>query len=439
MALESSEWGGSLTTIRPMTVMPNYRCLFGLLISFGVVLFAGCDLWDKMMGKKEAESEVRRPVISVETMRPLCRDVVDYEEFTGDTNAVNDVTLQAQVSGILTKCDFAEGAFVKKDDVLFEIEPEVYKAALDTAVGNLESVRGELAVLKAREPQLRIELDRNFKLVQSNAVSKSDYDEAKAAHDECLAKITKAEADILKATAEAQQASINLKYTKILSPIDGYISRKLVTEGNLIQDHKTELAQIVSHDPIYVFFYVDETTFLKLIENAKNQVAAGGNPEELKIEFRLTSEESWTDDAGNPLHAGSVRYADPQMDESSGTVLLRATCPNPPVVDGGISEIIPGMMVHIRIPVTGRYSALLVPEEAFGTEQGTRVLYVKDSEGKARVRRPELGPLQEDNMRVVRSGIEADDEVIVSGLLRLRPDAEVEAKETTFEKLRRGM
>ena len=132
--------GGALTTIRPMTVMPNYRCLFGLLISFGVVLFAGCDLWDKMMGKKEAESEVRRPVISVETMRPLRRDVVDYEEFTGDTNAVNDVTLQAQVSGILTKCDFAEGAFVKKDDVLFEIEPEVYKAALDTAVGNLESV-----------------------------------------------------------------------------------------------------------------------------------------------------------------------------------------------------------------------------------------------------------------------------------------------------------
>lgn len=418
----------------------RYRFVgFGLLVCFGISLLSGCDIWDKMMGKKEEQPEVKRPAVSVETMRPLRREVVDYEEFTGDTNAVNDVTIQAQVSGILTKCDFAEGAFVKKGDVLFEIEPEVYQAALDTAIGNLESAKGELAVLKAREPQLRIERDRNAKLVQANAVSESDYDEAKAAHDECLAKIAKAEADILKATAEAQQASINLKYTKILSPIDGYITRKLVTEGNLIQDHKTELAQIVSHDPIYVHFYVDETTFLKLIENAKNQVATGESPEELRIEFRLTNEKSWTDGAGNPLHAGTVRYADPQMDESSGTVLLRATCPNPPVVGGRLSQIIPGMMVHIRIPVTGRYSALLVPEEAFGTEQGTRILYVKDTEGKARVRRPELGPLQEDNMRVVRNGVEADDEVIVSGLLRLRPNIEVEAQETTLEKLRQGM
>ena len=97
------------------------------------------------------------------------------------------------------------------------------------------------------------------------------------------------------------------------------------------------------------------------------------------------------------------------------------------------------MMVHIRIPVTSRYSALVVPEEAFGTEQGTRYLYVKDAEGKAQMRRPQLGPLQEDGMRVVRSGIEETDEVIVSGLLRLRPGSEVEAKETTLEKLRRGI
>ncbi len=391
------------------------------------------------MGKKEEDAELKRAAVSVETMRPLRREVVDYEEFTGDTNAVDNVIIQAQVSGILTKCDFAEGAFVKKDDILFEIEPEIYQAALDTAVGNLESAKGELSVLKAREPQLRIERDRNAKLVQSNAVSKSDYDEAKAAHDECLAKIEKAEADILVASAKVQEASINLNYTKIPSPINGYISRKLVTEGNLIRDHQTELARIVSHDPIYVFFYVDETTFLNLIENAKNQFAAGHDPQELKIEYRLTNEESWTDEEGNPLHAGVVRYSDPQMDEASGTVLLRATCPNPPVVGGRLSEIVPGMMVHIRIPVTQRYSALLVPEEAFGTEQGTRFLYVKDAEGKAQMRRPELGPLQEDHTRVIRGGIEPTDEIIVSGLLRLRPGAEVEAKETTLEKLRQGM
>ena len=415
-----------------------YRSVF-LFVGLAALLLSGCDLWNRMMGKNDAEDRVKRTSIPVETMNPLRRDVIDYEEFTGDTRAVDDVTIQAQVSGILTKCDFAEGAFVKKNDILFEIEPELYQAALDTAVGNLNSARGELAVLRAREPQLRIERDRNAKLLASNAVSRSDFDEAKAAHDECLAKIEKADADILKAEAEVQEALINLKYTKILSPIDGYISRKLVTEGNLIRDHQTELAQIVSHDPIYVFFYIDETTFLKLIENAKQQAAAGTDPEELHIEFRLTSEESWTDPDGNPLHAGTVRYSDPQMDAASGTLLLRATCPNPRAADAQVSEIIPGMMVHIRIPVTSRYSALVVPEEAFGTEQGTRYLYVKDAEGKAQMRRPQLGPLQEDGMRVVRSGIEETDEVIVSGLLRLRPGSEVEAKETTLEKLRRGI
>ena len=415
-----------------------YRSVF-LFAGLAALFLSGCDLWNEMMGKKEPEGNVKRTVISVETMHPLRREVVDYEEFTGDTRAVDDVMIQAQVSGILTKCDFAEGAFVNKNDVLFEIEPELYQAALDTSVGNLNSAKGELAVLRAREPQLRIEQDRNAKLLASSAVSRSDFDEAKAAHDECLAKIEKAEADILKAEAEVQEALINLKYTKILSPIDGYISRKLVTEGNLIQDHQTELAQIVSHDPIYVFFYIDETTFLKLVENAKRQAAAGTDPEELHIEFRLTNDDSWTDSDGNPLHAGTVRYSDPQMDASSGTLLLRATCPNPRAAGAQISEIIPGMMVHIRIPVSSRYTALLVPEEAFGTEQGTRYLYVKDAEGKAQIRRPELGPLQEDNMRVVRSGIEETDEVIVSGLLRLRPGSDVEAKETTLENLRRGM
>lgn len=206
---------------------------FGFLVCFGILFLSGCDLWDKMMGKRGESVQVKRAAISVETMAPIRREVVDYEEFTGDTHAVENVVLQAQVSGILTKCDFTEGEVVKKNDVLFEIEPELYQAELDTAVGNLESAKGELTVLKAREPQLRIELDRNTKLVRSNAVSQSDYDEAKAALDECLAKITKAEADILKASAEVQQAAINLKYTKILSPIDGRISANWSPRGIL--------------------------------------------------------------------------------------------------------------------------------------------------------------------------------------------------------------
>ena len=375
-------------------------------------------------------------------MTPGRRDVVDYEEFTGETKAVNNVMIQAQVSGILKKCEFEEGGEVCAGEVLCEIEPELYQAALDTAIGNLGSAKGDLAALQAREPQLKLDRERNEKLVKSGSVSKSDLDIADASLKECLAKIDKAQADIVRAEAEVSRAEINLKYTKILSPIDGYISRKLVTEGNLIQAQSSELAQIVSHDPIYVEFFVDEGTYLKLVDNAGRN--AGQNTEGirksgLKIEYRLTNEESFVNADGNPLHSGNVDYTDPLMDESSGTILLRATCPNPRQGNGAPNGIIPGMMVHIRIPVTEKYNAVLVPEEALGTEQGTRFIYVVDSEGKAQMRRLVLGPLQEDNMRIVRKGIEPDDTIVVSGLLRLRPGVEVEARETTLEKLREGI
>lgn len=417
----------------------NLRLLL-IVCSITVLSFTGCEFLDRIF-QKNAVAPQKSTAIKVETMKPEKRIVIDYEEFTGETRAVENVNIQAQVSGILKKCEFAEGKEVRKDDVLFEIEPEIYQAIRDTATGNLQSVQGELATLRAREPQLRNEKERQITLIESKTVSESEYEIAVAAYNECLAKIQKGEAEIIKARAELLEAEINLKYTKIRSPIDGYISRKLVTEGNLIQPHSTSLAQIVSLDPIYVYFYVDETTYLKLVAINEKQIAGQENAmiNELKIEFRLTNEESYTDKDNHPLHTGIVKYTDPSMDESSGTVLLRATCPNPKPENGMMNKIIPGMMVHVRIPVTENYSALLVPEEALGTEQGIRYIYVVDKEGKAQMRHLELGPLQSDNMRVVRKGIDPGDTIIVSGLLRLRPGSLVDPKETTLNDLRKGI
>lgn len=419
-----------------------------------MILTSGCDLFQK----KGSEAK-KSPAVKVEVMKPVSRDVIDYEEFTGETDSVNNVNIQAQVSGTLTECSFTEGGEVQKDAVLFRIEPELYQAALDTARGNLARAEGELAALEAREPQYRNDKDRFERLLKTSAVSESEYDDALASYNECLAKIETGKAEILKAKAEVQEAEINLKYTKILSPIDGYISRKLVTEGNLIQPHSTFLAQIVSLDPIYVNFFVDETTYLRLVDLADAQFEKMENaepaetekdaaatekvekqrPDELKIEFHLTNEASYVDADGKPLHTGMVRYTDPSMDQSSGTVLLRATCANPKPKNGVINRIIPGMIVHIRIPVTEKYAAMLVPEEALGTEQGLRYIYVVDADGKAQMRHLELGPLQPDNMRVIRKGLAPTDTIIVSGLLRLRPGVEVNAKETTLEALREGI
>ena len=151
---------------------------FGFLVCFGILFLSGCDLWDKMMGKRGESVQVKRSAISVETMAPIRREVVDYEEFTGDTHAVENVVLQAQVSGILTKCDFTEGEVVKKNDVLFEIEPELYQAELDTGREPRERQR------RADRPQgtrtaTSYRGGRNTKLVRSNAVSQSDYDRPK--------------------------------------------------------------------------------------------------------------------------------------------------------------------------------------------------------------------------------------------------------------------
>ncbi|MDO5580532.1 MAG: efflux RND transporter periplasmic adaptor subunit [Planctomycetia bacterium] len=424
-----------------MRIKTDLRLLC-IVFCFSLFLFPGCDFWDRLF-KKKVEISSKPTAIKVETMKPEKRIVIDYEEFTGETRAVENVNIQAQVSGILKNTLFTEGSEVRKDDVLFEIEPEIYQAILETATGNLQSAQGELAALRAREPQLRNEKERQITLIESKTVSESEYEIAVAAYNECLAKIQKGEADIIKARAELLEAEINLKYTKILSPIDGYISRRLVTEGNLIQPHSTSLAQIVSLDPIYVYFYVDETTYLKLVAINEKQIKGLKSKDEkladLKIEFRLTNEESYTDKNNVPLHTGIVKYTDPSMDDSSGTVLLRATCPNPKPGNGMMNKIIPGMMVHVRIPVTENYSAILVPEEALGTEQGIRYIYVVDKEGKAQMRHLELGPLQPDNMRVVRKGVKPDDTIIVSGLLRLRPGSAVAPKETTLNDLRKGI
>jgi len=392
-----------------------------------ILLTSGCEFWNNL-GKREEEIKKTKEAVPVKVMKPVSRDVIDYEEFTGETFAVDKVDVQAQVSGYLSRCCFNEGAEVHAGELLFEIEPEVYQAIYDSAVG-------ELNALKSREPQLKNDLKRNEDLLAKNAVSQSDYDLALANYNECLAKVEKAEADV-------EKASINLKYTKIVSPVNGYISRKLVTEGNLIQADSTHMAKIVSIDPVYVYFYIDETSYLKLVSLTEKRAAEHpeNNAFEFQVEYRLSNENAYTNENGESLHVGTVFYSDPYMDQSSGTILFRATCPNPKSeATGTLRPIVPGMFVHVRIPVSEKYSALLVPEEALGSNQGIRYVYVVTEDGKAQMRPLVLGPLQGDNMRVVRSGIQEGDTVIVDGLLRLRPDVEVNPKEVTLEELRLGL
>lgn len=399
--------------------------LFSMLL---LPFFSGCNYLENF-GKKQETVIPKAKALDVDIMKPIKRIVTDYEEFTGETEAVDKVEIKAQVSGYLSRVAFKEGSPIAKGDLLFEIEPEVYQAVRDSSKAELES-------LQARLPRLENEVKRYQELVGTKAVSQSDYEATIADRNECRAKIDKAK-------AELQRAEIDLKYTRILSPIDGYISRKMVSEGNLIQPHSSSnsslMALIVSSDPIYVTFSVNESAYLKLshIFEEKYKADPQNYDQEQNIEFRLSDENSYLDKDGKPLHSGIIKYSDPFMDQSSGTVLLRATCRNPKRANG-LPFFLPGLVVHVRIPVTKNYEALLIPEEAIGTEQGLRYVYIVDPSGKAQIRHLKLGPLQDDNMRVIRGGIREGEIVIVTGLLKLRPDLPVKPSEITLEKLREG-
>ncbi len=299
---------------------------------------------------------------------------------------------------------FHEGSEVKEGDLLFVINPELYEAELAAA-------QGDLKVLEARKKRLESEFKRSEELLPSSAVSKQDYDLALANLQECDGEIAVVRAKILK-------AQINVNYTKIYAPIDGYVCNSKVSIGNLIQSNSTSLVRIVKIDPIFLYFYIDETTVLRLKEIADARKNANpGSVIEPVIEFRLSDEPEFN-------HQAKIDYMTPAMDQATGTRLVRAVCQNPKSVSGE-RLFHPGMTVHLRICVTEKYDALLVPEKSLGMNQSTHFVYVLGKNGKPEMQTVELGPMQTDNWRVIRKGLSANDTVIIDNLMRLRPDRPV--------------
>ncbi|MDO5113560.1 MAG: efflux RND transporter periplasmic adaptor subunit, partial [Planctomycetia bacterium] len=209
-----------------------------------------------MTGCSQSESAAtsvpQASILQVGVMSPVTRQVTDIIEFTGELRAVDTVDIQSQVSGILSKKLFVSGTTVSEGDVLFEIEPEVYNAVL-------ASKKAELGILEARLPRLQTDWNRAQELYPTGALSEVEYEQSLADFKECLASIEQAKAEI-------QKAEIDVKYTKIIAPINGAVSRELVTVGNLVTANDTLLARMVSLDPIHLYFSIDESTLLKLLQ-----------------------------------------------------------------------------------------------------------------------------------------------------------------------------
>lgn len=365
---------------------PLLACLVGAVA-------AGC-------AKPPAAPVVTPTVVTVS--RPVERSVSDYADFSGRTAAVDSVEVRARVFGYLDKVNFKEGAPVKKGDVLYEIDPRTYKAAVAQA-------EASLAQAQAKAERLRRDYDRVLKL--GGAASREEVDRVSGEKAE-------ADASVASAVAARDTARLNLDFTRVVAPISGHASRTMITAGNLVQSGEaaggTLLTTIVSGDKMYVYFDVDERTLLRGREARAGRASADKPDGERPVFMGLATEDGFP-------HQGTLDFVDVQLNPKTGTIRVRALFPNP---DGLLT---PGLFVRVRIPLGDPHPVLLVTDRAVETNQGQKVVYTVNDKNEVVSRPVRLGAVH-DGLRAVEAGLTAADRVIVNGLQRVRPGVVVEPK-----------
>ena len=406
------------------------------------VVLAGCS-----QGTLEPQSAAPIPVSVSE---PVEREVTDYSDFTGRVTAVDSVEVRARVWGYLNKVNFKEGALVKKGDVLFEIDPRTYKTVLAQAEGNVLQ-------LEARLKRLNADLDRALRLAEKGSISQKDLDQAIADRGET--------AGALKTQQGAlAQAELDLSYTQVIAPISGRTSRYLVTEGNLIaagQTGGTVLTTIVSVDPVYVYFDVDERTVQRVRQLIREGKAKSARDAKIWVKMGLATDEGFP-------HKGTIDFVDNQVNPRTGTLRLRGVFRNKdpaellrspaaiitaggpgtsiqagsytllasvsggaPVAamagqDSPVAEVLsPGYFARVRVPIGFPHKALLISDRAIDTDQAQKIVYVVNKENKVVTRPIRLGARQ-NGLRVIEEGLTRDDLVVVTGLQHIRPGVLVE-------------
>jgi RND family efflux transporter MFP subunit len=347
----------------------------------------------------EQNSFVPPPPPKVEVAVPLQRAVTRYLEATGNTAPIKNVDLVARVQGVLQTINYQDGSFVKEGTTLFTIEPETYKL-------KLEQAQAAEAGAQASVRQAESDFKRQSDLVQKQAVSQATLDTSTSTRDN-------AQANLQQAQANTKIAAVNYGYTNVVAPFDGIVSAHLVSIGELVgAASPTQLATIVALDPIYVNFNVNEQDVLRIREEAKRRGMTSDDLKSLPVEAGLQT------DNGYP-HKGKLDYASPTLNLSTGTLPVRGVIPNADRV------LLPGYFVRVRVPFDEQKDALLVPDSALGSDQAGRYLLVVNGENVVEQRKVRTGQV-EGNLRVIESGLKADDRVVIAGLLRAIPGQKVD-------------
>ena len=341
---------------------------------------------------------------SVAVSYPVEREVTDYADFTGRTAPVDSVDLRARVWGYLDKVNFKEGAIVEKGEVLVEIDPLTYKAALSQALGNLAS-------MEARVVRLEADLARVQRLIGSGTITREEYDKVVGDRGEAIAS-----REALKAAVE--RAKLDLQYTKVIAPISGRISRYFVTVGNLVQAGDqaggTLLTTIVSLDPMYAYFDVDEHTALRVRQLVREGKSDSPRDGDFPVSLGLANEEGFP-------HEGTINFVDNQVNPKTGTIRVRGVFANKGQV------LLPGFFARVRVPIGRPHKALLISDRALDNDQGQKILYVVNEKNEVAARPVQVGALH-DGLREITGGLKSGERVVVNGLQQVRPGAVVEAK-----------
>jgi RND family efflux transporter MFP subunit len=347
---------------------------------------------------------------------PVEKEVTDSEEFTGRTEAVKNVEVRAMVSGYLDTMFFTEGDLVHKGDVLFQIDPRPFEAEVARAEANL-------AAAEAHQARLQNDLRRARELIQNKSIGREEFD--RIVGDE-----SEAGGAVKAAAAALNIARLNLEYSHVRAPLTGHISRRMVDPGSMVKSQDTPLTRIVSQDPIYALFDIDERTYLRVqryLERRgdwwKRWTTAAATflrlqrPAQIQVEIGLADEEGFP-------HTGTINFVDVYVDPNSVSVWVRGVLANPD------NLLKPGLFIRARLPIGDPYRAILIPERALRTDQGQKFIYVVGSDNKVEDRRVELGE-QHGQLRVVKKGVALGERVIVSGMQRVKAKMEVTPKEET--------
>jgi multidrug efflux system membrane fusion protein len=364
--------------------------LFASILLTGAATLTGC-------GSGEARNApAASPAAQVTTAVVATRELNDWADFTGRLEAVENVAVRPRVGGYVESVQFAEGARVAQGDLLFQIDPRPFKAEVDRLSAERDRAAAELALARSYA-------DRAERLLAQNATSREEY-------EQLAANASVAQAKLAAARAALEAAQLNLSFTRVTAPIAGRVSRAVVTAGNLV-DGSTLLTTVVSDSPVFAYFDVDEQTYL-------DHLQGGAGSDDVYV--GLINEQGYP-------HRARLDFVDNQIDPTHGTIRARA------VLDNADGAFTPGLFARMKLVSAKRFRAALVDDRAIGTDLGRKFVFVVDAQNVVSYRPVETGRSLE-GLRVIKSGLESGDVVIVNGLQRVRPGATVSATQVAMDR-----